>query len=122
MALRRSVSQLPDWPVLLDQAQACRFLSYTRAQFHALVKAGLLPPPREHHPGEPRWYRRELERCLDRLYQLEESHSDEHAKLAARRALDSYQPAPARRANPQQPRAGLPVLPARRAKDTPPPA
>lgn len=82
---------MPDWPVLLTQAQACRFLSCTRARFDALVRSGLLPSP-----ANTTYANRagigELERCLDRLYQLEDAHCDEQERPNVCRALDAYEP------------------------------
>jgi hypothetical protein len=55
------------WPLLMDLATACAFLGYTRAQFRALVAAGLLPPPREPVPGKPQWHRVEVELATARV-------------------------------------------------------
>ena len=85
------------WPLLMDQATACRFTSTKRSTFGALVKACLFPPPREIAPGEKLWHQDELRDAAARLWQLERGHSLEQARDGARRALEAFQPVPARR-------------------------
>ena len=88
---------LPGWPLLMDQATARQFTSTTRAQFQALLTAGLLPPPRELLPGHRWWHRDELVACLSRLFQLENTRHDEerHGAAAAKAALADFDPSAA---------------------------
>jgi hypothetical protein len=85
---------LPGWPLLMDGATARRFTSTTRAQFHALVACGLLPPPRELLPGRRWWHREELAIRAARLFQIEPNRDDEdpHEAGAAQAALDAFDP------------------------------
>jgi hypothetical protein len=108
------------WPILMDAPTACKYLTYTRRHFEALLRAGLMPQPRAPIEGEPRWHRRELDRAVDRLFDIEMESEHERARASARRALDAFDPAAARRGNGGRGRPDLPVLPSRRTKNPAP--
>jgi hypothetical protein len=106
--------RLPNWPLLMDAGTAARYLTYSRAQFKALVIAGLVPPPREHLPGLARWHRDELDACMARLWNLRKDR--EHAAQAGQdldARIDAFDPA-APRAAQARGRHSLSVLPPRR--------
>ncbi len=84
---------LPGWPLWLDQATTCRFLSLTRGQLNAMQAAGTVPPPKEVHQGVERWSRRELERLDDRLFEGKQEPDLEEDKRRARQAIEDWRAA-----------------------------
>ena len=91
----------PDWPLLMDAATVCRYLTCTRAQFNAYVQAGLMPVGRETLPGHIRWHRKELDLASDRLWNMEVEDANERAKAETLRDFASYIPPALRRKMPK---------------------
>jgi hypothetical protein len=91
---------LPGWPMLLDEAGACRLTSQSRRDFRALVTAGVFPPGRILLGcREPRWHRVELEAVLARLWGLDATapaQQDAARRQAAMDAVNAYSPPPRR--------------------------
>lgn len=89
------------WPLLMDKATACEYLSVTPHQLSLLIDAGLVPAPREPVSRAPRWHRRALREAAGALFGLPSPGAPERAaaesKAAAWRALDGYVFPPVRR-------------------------
>jgi hypothetical protein len=87
---------LPHWPLLMDEATACRFTSFKPRDFRALVACQVFPPARAFPPkGVLRWHRAELEAVMARFYGLDAAAPDQQdaaARQAARDALNAFDP------------------------------
>jgi hypothetical protein len=106
------------WPLLMDLPTASRFTSHTRAQFRAMITAGLFPPGRSVLSGKEPWHRGELEKAADRLWQLEKQAQDEQQKASAQRALEAVDSAIIRRGKRGRQQSDRPALPPHRAEDS----
>jgi hypothetical protein len=100
---RSFISTSGAWPLLLDLATACRYMTHTRVQFRAMVAGGLFPPGRCMPDGKELWHRGELERAVDRLWQIEAEAQDDKDEADAWRALDAFDPAALRRKGRKRP-------------------
>jgi hypothetical protein len=80
------------WPALLNAKDAAAYLSFTRTQFNALVRGGLIPPGHELIVGHPRWSKDELDACITQLHaiKLQDGRIEEQRRAAA--ALDAFTP------------------------------
>ena len=75
------------WPVLMRLQTAADYTERTRAQFRALVRAGLMPPGRDVE-GVEQWSRRELDRAVERLFGMEGERAEDEGRQKAAEALE----------------------------------
>ena len=77
--------KLPGWPLLMDQATACAYLSHSAAQLRSLISRGMMPPPREYLRGVKRWSRQEIDLYAARLWGVDPAteKAKERAKVEA---------------------------------------
>lgn len=90
------------WPALMDLGTACKYLTFKRHEFRALITAGVIPPATEPLPGKKLWGRDDLDRASQRMREIEVNHAKEEAKLVARRAIEAFRPPPLRHGNQAQ--------------------
>ena len=70
------LSQLPDWPLLLDEDGVAKLTSLSRTSVRKAVKEGTLPKPTEIAPKCPRWHLEDIKKMLSSLYGLDEEISE----------------------------------------------
>jgi hypothetical protein len=112
--------RLPDWPLLMDQPTLQRYLSLTRRQLKAYLAAGLVPPAREHLPGQLRWHRGEVDASIARAWGMRQAEEPGDAIREAKQRLEGLAgPARLRPGRAGGQRRDLPLLPPQRPANPP---
>jgi hypothetical protein len=111
---RTKLGDLPDWPLLMDEATLARFCSMQIPELRTAIDRGFLPRGRM-VDGKLRWHIDQVRAFVSDLYGLDGTPVRRQAsRQLAQEALDAFNAAPAARRGQSGRRQVVSVLPAGR--------